>query len=160
MTSSAWCWWRVCHCVRCRTGTDTHTHTHTHAHTHIHVIPRTRYNYSGLSFPFVCPFLYFSPHFLSISSHLLFRKLILFFILFFLLFSFVSFSDLFRNSFQIPHFFSFVPFFLAFILYFLPLFPLSHLILFFSTFYLYPQPSLSVPNLALRHTTPSIQYKV
>ena len=124
MTYSAGCWWRACHCVRGRTGTDTdiyiyiyiciyiYIYTHTHKRTHLHtpkglehVIPCTRYNYSGLSFPFVCPFLYFCPYFLYLSSHLLFRKTILFFVLFFLLFSFVSSSDLFRTSFQIPHFF-------------------------------------------------------
>ena len=86
---------------------DTHTHTHTHTHTrdlHIlfHVLDTTTVVFI---FP-LCIRSFISLRIFFLFHHIFCFKPILFFILFFLLFSFVPSSDLFRNSFQIPQFFS------------------------------------------------------
>ena len=105
MTCSAGCWWRAFHYVRCRTGTHTHTHTHTHTrdlHILFHVLDTTTVVFI---FP-LCIRSFISLRIFFLFHHIFCFKPILFFILFFLLFSFVPSSDLFRNSFQIPQFFS------------------------------------------------------
>ena len=117
MTCSAVCWWRACLCVHCRTGADiyiyiyiyiyTHTHTRTRTHTrNLHVLFHVL---DTITVVFLFPLCVRS--FISLRISFLFHHIFCFASRFYFLFcfsccfSFVSSSDIFRNSFQIPQFF-------------------------------------------------------